>query len=196
MPIKMIFCMLFYILLTSLISAQSLQLGLRVEQNLVQTQHNSEVRPYQGSTGLMLNVSVFPIKWLGIEGRAGIVPFIEYYNGLETALFMKYNYGLNYEYLKSVYLAGGYVFHQIAGDSHFDRVGYANTLTMPAVGIGVNLFRGLNLELLYLNGRDTEVGYYFPFLSLSTPENTTHVRVKSVLKFGIGGSFDLFSWKY
>lgn len=190
---KTLFLTLLMFSITALVHAQNFQLGFRVEPNLVKTEHNHEVRPYNGWTGIMLHATVFPIGGLGIEGRAGIVPFIDFYGGPEAALLLKYHYELNYRYFKSVYLTGGYVFHRIEENSNINTKNFQMNLSLPAIGIGINPFSSLNLEVLYLNGLDTENGFHNWGGSW---DGIRVVRIKNVLKFGIGFSWNIFSWKY
>lgn len=197
MKLVKLYSVFIVLIFTSISFAQSIQLGFRFEPTLVRAQHGSELRPYRGSTGFQLNASILPVNWLAIEGRVAAVPFIDYYDGLETGLFAKLYYNFNYVFLKSVYITGGAISHKNAGQEHMGILGYTKTLNMPAFGIGIKSIWNLNVEVLYLDAGDSVVGYYYPPpYDSRTEKRTTYVKIKDVLKFGIGFSWDIVSWTY
>ncbi|MCU7497003.1 MAG: hypothetical protein HF314_06460 [Ignavibacteria bacterium] len=192
--IKAVF--LTFLLLFSSAYAQKIQLGFRIEPTFVQTQHGSEIHPYEYFYGIQANASVFPVKWMAIEGRAALVPSIQYYAGGELGIIAKFYYTPDINFLKSVYVAGGYISHTVFDDGHMSLSIPPTVVKMPTYGIGLNLWGAFNLELLYLNPQNKAVGSYWPFLEIPNEGNYTKVKLKNIWKLGIGFSWDIISWGY
>lgn len=182
------FLIFIFIALSCRIFAQDYQLGFRYEVNMLNIStdipiHRNTFTP----DALELNTAYFPCKGLGLEVRLGADFFQEYYTGFEYGLLVKYfisNQTPNY------YLLGGVMFHRNLADGGGTFSVQEQTLTLPAIGIGMNPAGAFNLEMLFQYGMNrTIAGDWVPINAFQVIHYQT--KLNWVLKFGIGFSWSL-----
>lgn len=144
------------------IRAQGVELGLRVEAQGLRRYYSNGYKAgfilYPFFTCLQMNMAVYPVKRLSIEGRFGREFIWEHYNGFEYGIFSRYFPGKNY------YVTAGVAGHSNEGGDGGNSGGSSlNTLIMPAAGAGLKLAGDTSIEVLFQYAGNKRIGgsWYF-----------------------------------
>jgi hypothetical protein len=189
MAVRKIFIIILLVFASVDVGAQTIEMGLRVEAQGLRRYYSNGYKAgfmmYPYFSCLQLNVALYPMERLSIEGRFGREFLWEHYNGFEYGLFSKY-----FPW-KSIYITGGIAGHSNEGGDGSNSGGSSlSTLIMPAAGAGFKLAKNTSLEVLFQYAGNKKIGgsWYFG-------NNDEVIRVKEtvewLMKIGLVFGWDL-----
>lgn len=158
---KIIFIMLLVLPSLNLV-AQDVELGFRLESQSLRKYYSNGYKAgfalYPYLSCLQLDLAVYPVKNISIEGRFGREFLFENYIGLEYGVYSKYYFGESY------YLTGGIAGHsnESSGGSIYGGSSL-NTLIMPAAGAGLRFSRFAAVEVLFQYAGNKKIGGSWDF---------------------------------
>ncbi|HEX2867774.1 MAG TPA: hypothetical protein VHO03_12070 [Ignavibacteriales bacterium] len=143
--------------LTSFLSAQTFQAGLKLDSEHMSTGPGNLSPSSPLLSSVYITAAVFTRNDLAFEARLGY-NWEDHYNGIQAGVFSKY-------YYKDLYAIGGIFYHHInkvtPDDIYRNYYSQEADLFLPALGLGFNPGRHFAFEVMFQHGLNQKIGYYY-----------------------------------
>ncbi|RJP61258.1 MAG: hypothetical protein C4543_03695 [Ignavibacteriales bacterium] len=174
-----------YILVSSLISAQSLKLGFRLEPSIILTEDYNESGLQFTPYGLAITSIYSPLKDFELEVRGGYFLGGEDFTGFEYGAFINYRL-FNGDFL----LSAGLLNHLNSASGHNTSVSYAKDLLFTGLGLKYLVDSKLSVDMMYFWASDKVYGYSW-ITDHSGFSRIIDKRINGLLKIGISLAFNI-----